>query len=444
MFNQQSNRRRWPSNRRSLRVPIAVGAAVLAGFGLAACSSQASSGSAGGNSSSGTITLTEEDYYTSGTADTFWNAAFAEYHKLHPNVIIKRSAVPAQGYVPHLLNQAGAGSLPNLVMIDNPYVAEFAKAGALLPLQQIGSVNTASVSPSLLHDGLYQGTLYAIPPYTNTIAIFYNKKIFAAAHLSPPTTWAQMIADAKALTTPKVYGFVVSLPAANGTAFWSFAPFLWSNAGANATKDIDSPQAAAALNVFAQMASDGSMPKSVVSWTNSQDVEYFQNGKAAMDLQGSWNIPSFNATKGLSYGVAQIPTRVAGQKLLVPTGGETFAISHSGTTAQQKAALAFLQWVMGPQEDATAAVQVGGLVPTVNTAVSQALPQEDPALMQPFVTELQNGGTERTQYVGTAYFNIADTIGNAIDAAILGQSTPQQALNSIAGTVQSELAQSGS
>lgn len=442
MLSQQANRRRRQSKGWRWQVSIAVSAAVLAGFGLAACSSQGSGGS-GSNSGSGTITLTEEDYYTSGTANTFWNAAFAAYHKLHPNVIIKRTPVPAQGYVPHLLNQAGAGSMPNLVMIDNPYVAQFAKAGALMPLQQIGSVNTTDISSSLLHDGQYQGTLYAIPPYTNTIAIFYNKKMFAAAHLSPPTTWAQMIADAKTLTNSKTYGFVVSLPAANGTAFWSFAPFLWSNAGPNATKNIASPQAVAALNVFAQMARDGSMPKDVVSWTNSQDVEYFETGKAAMDLQGSWNIPSFNSTKGLSYGVAQIPTRVAGQKLLVPTGGETFAISHSGTTAQQQAALAFLQWLMSPQEDAQAAVQVGGLVPTVNSAVSQALPQEDPTSMQPFVTELQGGGTERTQYVGTAYFNIADTIGNAIDAAVTGQSTPQQALNAIAGTVQSDLQQGG-
>jgi multiple sugar transport system substrate-binding protein len=438
MLSRKSNRRRW-------QVPIAVGAVAIVAFGLAACSSSGGSGgSSGGNSGSSTITLTEEDYYTSGTANTFWNAAVAEYHKLHPNVIIKRTAVPAQGYVPHLLNQAGANALSTLVMIDNPYVAQFAKAGVLMPLQQIGSIDTSSISPSLLHDGLYQSTLYAIPPYTNTIAIFYNKKMFAAAHLSPPSTWAELISDAKALTTSKVYGFVVSLPAANATAFWSFAPFLWSNAGPNATQHISSPQAVAALNVFAQMAQDGSMPKDVVSWTNSQDVEYFQTGKAAMDLQGSWNIPSFNATKGLSYGVAQIPTRVAGQKLLVPTGGETFAISRTASTAQQQAALAFLRWLITPQEDATAAVQVGGLVPTVQTAVAQALPQEDPSMITPFVTELQTGGTERTQYVGTAYFNIADTIGNAIDAAILGQQTPQQAFSSIAGTVQSELQQGGS
>src|SRR5262249_41261177 len=157
---------------------------------------------------------------------------------------------------------------------------------------------------------------------------------------------------------------------------WSFAPFLWSNAGATATNNISSPQAVAALNVFAQMAKDGSMPKDVVSWTNSQDVEYFQNGKAAMDLNGSWNIPAYNAAKNLSYGVTQIPTRVAGQKLLVPTGGETFAVSRSGTSTQQQAALAFLKWLISPQEDAQAAVQVGGLVPTVSAAVSTALPQE--------------------------------------------------------------------
>jgi multiple sugar transport system substrate-binding protein len=323
-------------------------------------------------------------------------------------------------------------------------VAQFAQAGTLLPLQQIGSIDTAGISPSLLHDGEYKGTLYAVPPYTNTIAVFYNKKIFAAAHLSPPTTWAQMVADAKELTTSKVYGFVAPLPGANGTAFWSFAPFLWSNAGSDATANISSPQAVAALNVFAQMASDGSMPKSVVSWTNSQDVEYFEKGDAAMDLQGSWNIPSFNATKGLSYGVVQIPTRVAGQKLLVPTGGETWAISRSGTAAQQQAALAFLKWLITPQQDAKAAVQVGGLIPTVDAAVPQALPQEDPSLMEPFVTELQNGGTERTQYAGTAYFNVANTIGNAMEAARLGQETSQQALSSISSTVKSELQQDGS
>lgn len=415
---------------------------IIAFSGLTACSSQggpSQSGTGSGASSSSTITLTEEDYYTSGSANTFWNKEFAEYHKLHPNVTIQRKAVPQTGYVPQLLNQAGSGALPNIVMIDNPYVAQFAKSGVLMPLQQIGSIDTSGMAQTLLSNGEYKGTLYAIPPFTNTIALAYNKKLFAAAHLSPPTTWAEMISDAKKLTTPKVYGFVTRIPAAGGQAFWEFAPFLWSSAGADAMAHISSPQSVAALNVFVQMARDGSMPKDVVSWQGTQDTELFQAGKAAMILNGSWNIPSFNAVKGLSYGTVPIPTAAPGQKLLVPTGGETFAISHSGTTAQQQAALAFLKWLITPQQDANAAVQVGGLIPTVNAAVPLALQQEDPAQMQAYVTELQNGGTSRTKYAGTAYNSVSVTVGNAIDAAVLGQTTPAQAFSGIAGTVSSAL-----
>ncbi len=428
MRNQRANRRRW-------RAPAVAGLALIAGLGVAACSSQGGSG----GSSSGKITLTEEDYYTSGSANTFWNATFAEYHKLHPNVTIKRSSVPENGYVPHLLNQAGGGSLPNIVMIDNPYVAQFAAAGVLMPIKSVGQFDTSDITPALLHNGMYKGKLYAVPPYVNTIALAYNKKMFAAAHLSPPKTWSQLISDAKKLTTSKVYGFVTLLPPTHGQAFWEFAPFLWSNAGADAIEHVSSPQSVAALNVFVQMAKDGSMPKDVVSWQGSQDTEYFEAGKAAMLLNGSWMIPTFDAKKGLSYGTVEIPTRVAGQKLLVPTGGETFGISQSGTTAQQKASLAFLRWLMTPQEDAKAAVQVGGLIPTVKSAVPLALAKEDKTQMQAYAAELQKGGTERTQYAGTAYNNLSTTVGNAIDAAVLGQKAPAQAFQSIASTVSAGL-----
>ena len=110
---------------------------------------------------------------------------------------IKRDAVPQTGYIPLLLNQAGAGTLPNIVMIDNPYVAQFASTGVLMPLEKIGPINTSDIAPTELYDGIYKGTVYAVPPYTNTIAVFYNKTMFAAAHLSPPQTWAQLVSDSE-------------------------------------------------------------------------------------------------------------------------------------------------------------------------------------------------------------------------------------------------------
>lgn len=431
------------NNRNIMRSLTALGAAaatmVLPLAGVEVLASPASAQGA-------KIVLTEEDYYTGGTAYTFWNSAFAEYHKLHPNVTIERHAVAQTGYIPLLLDQAGAGALPNIVMLDNPYVAEFASSGVLAPLRSIGPINTSGLAPTELYDGIYKGTLYAIPPYTNTNALFYNKTMLAAAHLSPPTTWAQLVADAKALTTPQVSGFVTSIPAENDQAFWEFAAFLWSNAGADATAHISSPQAIAALNVFVQMERDGSMPKAAASWSGGQNTQLFEAGKAAMDEDGSWNIPAFNSTKGLNYGVVELPTAAPGQKLLVPTGGETWAISRTGTAAQQRAALDFLKWIITPKEDATEAVQVGGLIPTVKSAVGLALAQEPPSLRSPlavFAKELENGGTPRTRFIGNGFSAVTTTVGNAIDAAFLGTQTPAQAFRSIAATVKSELHSAG-
>jgi multiple sugar transport system substrate-binding protein len=392
------------------------------------------------------IVLTEEDYYTGGSAYTFWNSAFAEYHKLHPNVTIERKAIPQTGYIPLLLNQAGAGTLPNIVMIDNPYVAQFASSGVLMPLEKIGPIDTSAIAPAELYDGIYKGTLYAVPPYTNAIALFYNKTMFAAAHLNPPTTWAQLVSDAKALTTPTVSGFVASFTAPNDGSFWELAPFLWTNAGTDATSDINSPQAIAALNVIAEMAKDGSMPKAVVNWSGGQNSELFEKGKAAMDLDGSWNLPTMSSTKGLDYGVVEIPTRVPGQKLYVATGGETWTISRQGTPAEQQAALGFLKWLITPKEDATEAVQVGGLIPTVKSAVPMALAEEPASIrsgLAVYAKELETGGTERTKFIGTAFNAVTTTVDNAITAAIIGTESPADAFGSIAGTVRSELGSAG-
>jgi ABC-type glycerol-3-phosphate transport system substrate-binding protein len=165
-----------------------------------------------------------------------------------------------------------------------------------------------------------------------------------------------------------------------------------------------------------------------------------------MDLDGSWNLPTMSSTKGLDYGVVEIPTRVAGQKLYVATGGETWTISRSGTPAEQQAALGFLKWLITPKEDATEAVQVGGLIPTVKSAVPMALAEEPPSLrsgLAVYAKELENGGTERTKFIGTAFNAVTTTVDNAITAAIIGTESPADAFGSIAGTVRSELGSAG-
>ncbi len=66
--------------------------------------------------------------------------------------------------------------------------------------------------PTFLKDGRYQGTDYGIPFTTSTRALYYNKKIFAAAHLSsPPATWAQLRSDAAAIKAKGYIGYGMPL-----------------------------------------------------------------------------------------------------------------------------------------------------------------------------------------------------------------------------------------
>jgi multiple sugar transport system substrate-binding protein len=422
--------------RRQAKLGLAMVGLAATGL-LSACSTSASTQQSG-NSNSGKVVLTEEDYYTTQPSYSDWNSIFAEFEKTHPNIIIKRSAtVPQTQYLQELLNQAGAGALPDVVMIDNPYVAQFAKAGVLTPLDSIGNVNTSDVAKVELSDGEYNGTLYAVPPYTNTAGLIYNKKMFAAAGISsPPATWSQLISDAKKLTTSQHYGFGTYLVVPDGQAFWSFAPFLWSSAGADATANIGSPQAVAALNVLVTMERNGSMPKSVVDWDADQVDQEFISGKLAMEENGPWNFAALDAAKNLDWGTAEFPVPQDGDKLLVPTGGETWAIPTTDSTAQKKAALTLLNWLLSPQEDVVESVD-NGLVPTVKAAVAQAVAKEG-APMEAFAEELEAGGTARTEFTGTETNTVETAVGNAVQQAVIGPTTASQALQGIAASVSAD------
>lgn len=388
------------------------------------------------DASAAPIVLTWEDYYSAPPASTAWTKLLGEYTKLHPGVTFKRSSLPQAEYMTHVLDQAGAGDLPDILMIDNPYVSQVAATGALVPLKSIGNISTSGIVSTELIGGTYNGVLYGLPLYTNTTALFYNKTMLAAAHISPPKTWAQLVADAKALTTKQHYGFVASLNPEGSWGEWILLPYLWTNEGLNAMADLTSPKAAAALNVLVTMERNGSSPPAEVNWQQAEVEEYFDAGKAAMEQGGSWTLSTRDAIKGLNYGVEPIPVPKIGDRLYVPTGGETWTIPKTDT-AHEQAALQVLKWLEEPTQVVDESVWQGGLVPTVKSAIPIALKEEDPVHMAAFATELENGGTARAQTLKVPgnFSTIATIVGNAIDAAVVGPTTAKQALDNIAAEV---------
>src|ERR1700734_3760123 len=254
--------------RRRLRF-MAVGAVALAAAVTAAGCSSGSGGSSSGFSSGGKTTITELDYFTTGGTNTAVNTYNKQFEAAHPGVTVKREVVPFANLITKVLQEASAGDLPNIVMLDDPNVPQVAAPGQLLPLNSQPGFSTAGYVPGAISECSYQGKQYCFPIGTNTVGLFYNKAMFAAKHLSPPTTWAQLESDAKTLTSGKVYGFAFDATADEQSSF-QLEPFYRTQGGILAK--VNTPWCSNSLQLWVNMVKGGSASKSVFQWGRGPDL----------------------------------------------------------------------------------------------------------------------------------------------------------------------------
>jgi multiple sugar transport system substrate-binding protein len=392
----------------------------------AACSSASSAGSAGsgastasGSAAGGKISLTAEDYFTAepthNVVGGILNACAAA-----AGVTITQDSVANPQLMPKVLQQLSAHTLPDLLMLDNPFLQQIAATGALTPLGSDG-VDLGGYYPSIVAAGTYQGKVYGLAPGVNSIALIYNKTMLAAAGITPPTTWAQLTSDAAKLTTPKHYGFAMSADN-DGEGAWTFLPFFWSNGGD--LEHLNSPQAVQALQFVTSLVKSGSMSQSVVTWAQSDVNEQFMAGKAAMMINGPWQFPVLDQQAGLKYGVASIPVPTAGAAAKVPLGGEVWTVPVT-SSPREKAAAKVLACMNGSANQ-LAYAKANGYIPSLESAAKQIAVQSPQ--LAPFVTEVGTA-LSRTAEVGTAYPKIQTAMETALAAAITGQQTPQAAMS---------------
>lgn len=409
----------------------AVGAAVVA-LAAAGCSSSGSSG--GGSSSGGKVTITELDYFTSSGANTAVNWYNKQFEKEHPNITVKRQVVPYANLITKVLQEASAGDLPNIVMLDNPNVPEVAATGQLKPLNGLPGFTTSGYVPGAISECTYKGKQYCYPIGTNTVGIFYNKAMLAAAHVQPPTTWAQLQSDAKALTHGNTYGIAFDATA-DEQSTWQLEPFFWSQGGN--LDNVSSPAFVSSLQLWVNMVKDGSASKSVLQWGQDPDLtQQFLHKTAAMIEDGPWIFPELNAAGwkyNQTYGIVPIPTKNPGGTVVTPLGGETWNIGNSGSAAQQNAAW---QWIQGTQTPANMTHFTSSMyyLPTKPSIISSYLKGGPQYTV--FAKETQTSRSRTVEY-GANYPKVSQAIWTAIQAAITGTASPSSALSQAQSTISS-------
>ncbi|WP_341946413.1 ABC transporter substrate-binding protein [Microbacterium sp. LWH11-1.2] len=400
---------------RKTLITLVAGAAVLP-LALAGC------GGGGSASSGDPDTLTILDYYNNEPDKTLVQDLLDQC-AADVDVTIERESVPGKDLIQKVLQRSSSKTLPDVLMLDNPDVQEIAATGGLAPLSDF-DVDTSGFAQGILDAATYDGEVYGLAPVVNTLGLFYNVDLFEQAGLEPPTTWDELKSTAKTLTSGDQYGIAFSA-IATYEGSWQFLPFMWTNGGDET--DLQSPENAEALQLWVDLVGSGSASESVINWSQGDVKDQFVAGKAAMMVNGPWNIPALNETD-VNWASVQVPVNKPGQTPVAPLGGEVWTVPQTGDKAKQAKAAEFVECMAGDDIELSAA-ESRFTVPTRTDLIPEYV--EKVPSMEAFAEQVVNARS-RTGQLGEEWPEQATVIYNAIQLALTGKATPDEAFEQAA------------
>ncbi len=256
-----------------------------------------------------------------------------------------------------------SGQAPDVVNIGNTWASSLQATGAFLPfgdteMKAIGGADKF-VKTALDTGGAPGQTPTSVPVYGLAYGLYYNKAMFAAAGLQPPTTWEDMVADAKKLTTGAVHGFALA-----AGSYTENAHFAFINAAQNGAELFDKDGKPTftsdgvvngAKRYIDLMQSDKVADVGNAQYANgSKAVNDFATGKVGMVLtqNNADNSIVANGMKSDAYGVVPFPApQNAKDKIASFVAGINLSIFKN--TKNKDAALKFVNFMTSPDTQTT-------------------------------------------------------------------------------------------
>jgi fructooligosaccharide transport system substrate-binding protein len=371
--------------------------------------------------------------WISGTPelDAAMDKILKQFQAENPNVTITLEDFPFAQYYQKLTTALAGGSGPDVYWID-VRTAEFAKRGALLPLDKyVTSEWTSDVFPVALKEGEWNGKRYAVPMHELANGIFVNKALFQQAGIAVPHdlneawTWSQLreiglkLTDRGGGTTTR-WGF----GSQRDIGDWVVLPYLGQNDATPLSPDykkasgyLDSPAATEALTYFAKLYTDDKVA------TASPAPDAFPTGSMAMiDAVSTYVIALQRQYPNFAYDVAPAPRN---KKCAVMTGGFNAGINPA--TAQPDLSWKLVDY-MTRVKHAQWADDSGYLPARKSVVASGAKYKEQPWKL--FMDELEQCGIHRPATSEYSFFAdtfqalAKDVTGGADVKASIAKATP--------------------
>ncbi len=361
------------------------------------------------------------------------------FNHQHPDIQVESLYVGQEDQqTPKILASVVGNAPPDMLWFNPTITGRLVELDAIRSLDDLLAASPVKdeIDPALLETMQFQGHAWSVPFGTNNAGIFYRPSLFEAAGIAhPPETWEELRQVANKLTRDTDgdgrvdrYGILLPLGKGEWTVFM-WLPFLWSGGGeltdvqgVARSKDVNlvNESATRALQFWKDLIEDGSAVLSLPE--RGYEMNRFLTGKVAMQLSGPWTLRELKAT-GVDFSVFPMPSEVRQATVI---GGENLFLFKT-TPERERAAFAFAEYVMGEEFQTAWAIGTGYL--PVNLKARQSEAYQAFVARQPTVKVfLDQAEYGRARPIFRGYARISEKLGRAIEAVLLGKSSPTEAL----------------
>lgn len=267
----------------------------------------------------------------------------AKFEAANPGIKVNLEITVSDGLPARIQTALVSGSPPDLIEAQHGWVAPYAQAGLVLPLDDVLQDKDDYIPAALDYD-TWDGKLWGIPYRIETHGVIYNKGAFTAAGLDPekpPQTWTELVDAAKKLTGGDKYGFAITGGGEFGNTVFRSLPFIWMNGGSIISEDmttatVNAPEAVEAVKFYTDMLVTHQVsPPSTLQNDGTANRRLFIAETVSMYQSGQFDIGSIRKENpNIDIGVMTIP-HPEGKETAAILGGWSFIIPKDAKNPEE-------------------------------------------------------------------------------------------------------------
>jgi len=275
------------------------------------------------------------------------------FEAANPDITVTMTHFPYADYRTKVAAAIPAGEGPDVVQLFYGWLNDYKAADLIQPLPA-DAFNADTIDEEFfpMVAAMREGDNYwALPTAVRSLALFYNTRLFGAAGIyGPPETLEEMMEIGAKLTERDGAGNITQAGLTMGMTaqdhHW-FREGLVRQFGGEPylddykTVNYNTPEGVEAMEFYVGLGAEGGI--GAIGFMDEPQAA-FKAGRAGMHIDGSFRIGSLNKTRGLEWGVTELPATADGMR----SNYSSYWVNAITTKAEGEkydAAVKFMQYV---------------------------------------------------------------------------------------------------